>query len=83
MNKLNEAQKEEIRSLMEQYDKNKDGYLDKEELRCFMNDFNEMVQSSSGEIISNAEFESMFSRLDIDNNGKIDLDELAHEFFPV
>ena len=83
MNKLNEAQKEEIRSLMEQYDKNKDGYLDKEELRCFMNDFNEMVQSSSGEIISNAEFESMFSRLDIDNNGKIDLDELAHDFFPV
>ena len=83
MNKINEAQTEEIRNLMERYDKNKDGYLDKEELRCFMNDFNEMVQSSSGEIISNAEFESMFSRLDIDNNGKIDLDELAHEFFPV
>ncbi len=81
MNKINEAQTEEIRNLMERYDKNKDGYLDKEDLLCFMNDFNEMVQSSGGEIISNAEFENMFSKVDIDNNGKIDLDELAYELF--
>lgn len=67
-----EYQNDILRDAFKRFDKNGDGSLDCEELR--------KVLCSIGESLTDEEAEEMFKMVDVDNNGKVDLDEFLNAF---
>ena len=61
------------------YDKDGNGYLDKKEMRTFINDTLGQANAKTGQSkeVSEEEFEAIFREFDIDESSTIEKDEMA------
>jgi Ca2+-binding EF-hand superfamily protein len=77
MNHLSDEQKKEIKQLMEEFDRDKSGYLEKCEFHQLIKAVNEMLAQFETTTIPESKFDEVFAQVDANNDGKIDINELA------
>lgn len=66
-----------IDKIWEQYDEDRNGYLDKEEARKFIEDMSDTLLKSLGHHLSKRVFDDVFEHFDLDKSGTIDKDEMG------
>jgi Ca2+-binding EF-hand superfamily protein len=80
MNKIesleNEEQRDTIHKILEAYDSNKNGCLDRDEFKNLIKDLNAYLESI-GIGLTDKEIDSQFLSLDKNNDGQIRLEEFA------
>ena len=70
--------KDTIEEIWSQYDKNGDGHLDRSEMRAFVEKtFQEAGMEMKQGNISDEEFNKIFNKVDSDESGTIEKDEMA------
>ena len=64
-----------VNDIWDEYDKDKNGYLDKEETKAFV--ANTLAEMKDNNTIEDNDFEETFKEFDRDGNGTIEKEEMA------
>ncbi len=84
MYKLSDEQKELATNIMDYYDTDKNGYIDKAELRNVLMEMKRFLKSSFKADLPDEEIERIINATDVNQDGKICIEEfIDSEFFIV
>jgi Ca2+-binding EF-hand superfamily protein len=82
MSKINltDEQLEEAKKVWAVYDKDNNGYLDKEEMKNFLVDFSQIMCNVGAGGFTEEEIDEIIKQTDKNGDGKVDYEEFAESF---